>query len=239
MSMLNKQTFMLHRVLAPIPSCVRLHRRSLLPVPALAAAAVKFGGAAIFKKVALTKVLQRVGPEKTIGELRGLNSRLRKSGVRYSAEVSDAAEESLNVLEGSLANLKGDERIGALWAWYSTLEKSNPTLAAAVLKTWLDTLPGMKWAYVLMSKGSGGGDSNRSNDIGNSNSSSGDAADRIADAPDSVSARASSVLEAIRTTHPRVFEEYHVVLIPREDEAVDAASADVERRARDRVEKRQ
>ena len=184
--------------------------------------------------MALTsQVLQKVGPDKTIGELRALNEHLRRSGVRYGSEVADAAEESLNVLERSLANLKGDERLGALWGWYSTLEKSNPTLAAAVLKTWLETLPGMKWASVLMSKGSsagvsGGSSSDDSKGRGNGDnggggrSGSGGGNSSTTEAADGeIASRASSVLEAIRSTHPGVFDKYHVVLIPREDAIVE------------------
>jgi hypothetical protein len=200
---------------------LRLHRRNLaLPLPAFALAAVKFGGAAILKKVALSKVMQKVGPDKILGELRALNNQLRLSGVPYGAKVADASEESLNVLERSLTNLKGDERVGALWTWYLTLEKKNPSLAAAVLKTWLETLPGMKWASVLMSKGSGSsGNGSSSTRSDTSSSSSAEAASRM-DASDEASVRASSVLEAIRKTHPDVFKEYYVVLIPREDESV-------------------
>ena len=172
------------------------------------------------KKVALSKVMQKVGPDKILGELRALNNQLRLSGVPYGAKVADASEESLNVLERSLTNLKGDERVGALWTWYSTLEKKNPSLAAAVLKTWLETLPGMKWASVLMSKGSGSsGNGSSSTRSDTSSSSSAEAASRM-DASDEASVRASSVLEAIRKTHPDVFKEYYVVLIPREDESV-------------------
>jgi hypothetical protein len=212
------------RACPPLFTSHRLHRRNLaLPLPAFALAAVKFGGAAILKKVALSKVMQKVGPDKILGELRALNNQLRLSGVPYGAKVADASEESLNVLERSLTNLKGDERVGALWTWYSTLEKKNPSLAAAVLKTWLETLPGMKWASVLMSKGSGssasGSSSTGSDTSSSSSSSSAEAASRM-DASDEASVRASSVLEAIRKTHPDVFKEYYVVLIPREDESV-------------------
>jgi len=214
---------MLLRACPPLFTSHRLHRRNLaLPLPAFALAAVKFGGAAILKKVALSKVMQKVGPDKILGELRALNNQLRLSGVPYGAKVADASEESLNVLERSLTNLKGDERVGALWTWYSTLEKKNPSLAAAVLKTWLETLPGMKWASVLMSKGSGSsasGSSSTGSDTSSSSSSSAEAASRM-DASDEASVRAASVLEAIRKTHPDVFKEYYVVLIPREDESV-------------------
>lgn len=89
-----------------------------------------------------------------------------------------------------------------------------------VLKTWLETLPGMKWASVLMSKGSGSsGNGSSSTRSDTSSSSSAEAASRM-DASDEASVRASSVLEAIRKTHPDVFKEYYVVLIPREDESV-------------------
>ena len=139
------------------PTALRTAQRNLLPLPAIAAAAVKFGGAAMLKKVALSKVIQKVGPDKVLGELKTLNGRLRSSGGRYGADVADAAEDSLSALERSLTTLRGDERVGALWGWYSRLEKDNPTLAAAILKSWMETLPGAKWASALM------GGSNTSN----------------------------------------------------------------------------
>ena len=132
------------------PTALRTAQRNLLPLPAIAAAAVKFGGAAMLKKVALSKVIQKVGPDKVLGELKTLNGRLRSSGGRYGADVADAAEDSLSALERSLTTLRGDERVGALWGWYSRLEKDNPTLAAAILKSWMETLPGAKWASALM-----------------------------------------------------------------------------------------
>ena len=113
--------------------------RGVLPVAAIAAGAVKFGAAAVLKKIALTKVVQKVGPERALTELRGLNQKLKGSGVKYSGEVASAADASLNTLEKPEA-LRSDS--GVAWAWYSTLEKENPTLAAAVLQR-LDTLPGV------------------------------------------------------------------------------------------------
>lgn len=200
------------------PTALRTAQRNLLPLPAIAAAAVKFGGAAMLKKVALSKVIQKVGPDKVLGELKTLNGRLRSSGGRYGADVADAAEDSLSALERSLTTLRGDERVGALWGWYSRLEKDNPTLAAAILKSWMETLPGAKWASALM------GGSNTSNS-GTSDTGSGSGR-QVEQEDDS---NASSIIRALRETHPAVFEEYHVVLVPR-DRTVETDDARKEAR---------
>ena len=200
-------------------------RRGVLPLPALAAAAVKFGGAAMLKKVALSKVIQKVGPQRTVTELRKLNERLRSSGGRYSSKVADAADESLNALDGALDTLRGDERLGAVWAWYATLEKNNPTLAAAILKTWLETLPGMRWASALMSgspssssnaqkldnaEGGGGGG-------GGGGAGGGGGIGSVDSASVASDEHAATLIQAIRESHPQIFEAYHVVLVPRDD----------------------
>ena len=169
---------------------------------------MKFGGAALLKKVALSKVIQRLGPDKVVRELRRQNAKLRNSGVHYSADVADAAEESLNLLERSLLTLRGDERVGALWGWFSSLEKNNPTLAAVILKTWLETLPGMKWASAMMA-GS------------NSSGSNPDSVQSVAE--EAATAKGANgdlehaaIIAAIRKTHPQILEDYHLVLIPRD-----------------------
>ena len=116
------------------------------------------------------------------------------------------------MLEKTLGTLRGDERIGALYAWFATLEKNNPTLANVVLKTWLEALPGVKWATTILGPSSS-----------SSSSSSGDAKTESASDPvaasnlsGAVELQHTAVLEAIRETHPDVFDAYHVVLIPKE-----------------------
>ena len=175
----------------------------------------------MLKKVALSKVIQKVGPQRTEPALRKLNERLRTSGGRYSGKVADKADESLNALDGALGTLRGDERLGAVWAWYATLEKNNPTLAAAILKTWLETLPGMKWASALMS-GSASSSSNEQK-LDNAEGSGGAGGGGGIGSVDSASVgagsdeRAAKLMQAIRDSHPQIFEEYHVVLVPRDD----------------------
>ena len=197
---------------------LRSAQRHLLPLPAIAAAAVKFGGAALLKKVALSKVIQKLGPDKVVGELRALNGKLRTSGVRYGPEVADKAEESMVALEHSLAALRGDERIGAVWAWYSNLEKKNPTFAAVILKSWMETLPGMKWASALLS-------SSGTPAVSQGASSAAPAESQGASSSAAVGsdAHANSIINAIRESHPNVFEDYHVVLVPRDRAAESEA----------------
>ena len=85
--------------------------RNVLHVPALASIA-KFAGFAAVKKVALSRVLQKIGPEKAVSQMRSLNQTLKKeaAGMGYSAEVVAAADKSLDALETTLAAVKGDSR---------------------------------------------------------------------------------------------------------------------------------
>lgn len=216
--------------------------RGIVHVPVLAAMA-KLGGLTALKKVALSKVLQRVGPEKAIRDLRELNGRLRQSSERvpHSAHLADAADQSLAALERSLQAVKGEERVQRLWAWYTSLEKKNPTLADAVLKTYLEVLPGMRWANLVLKGTPPPQDASSS---GSSEAvSSGGGARPLSDLAAGTSARpleraavgsdehAATMLQHMRRSHPQVFSNYHVILVPREDEVARTAQRAAEHSA--------
>ena len=61
------------------------------------------------------------------------------------------ADASLDVLERSLRGLREDEQVQVAWRWFASLESDNPTFAAAILKTLLETLRPVKWAATLLS----------------------------------------------------------------------------------------
>lgn len=182
-------------------------RRGILHVPALAAAA-KFAGLAAAKKVAFSRVVQRVGPERALQELRKVNSVLKEEAKRSSlpvgAEVAAAADWSLDTLERSLGALKGEARVQMLWAWYDDLEKRNPTLAAAVLKTYFEQLvPGVKWANMVL-KGTPKPAPVEAESGPSAATESTDDDGRIADA-----------IKKLHVAHPEVFDDFHVVLVPK------------------------
>lgn len=186
----------------------RAQTRGLLHLPALATVA-KLGGAAAIKKVAISKVLQRIGPEKAIGEMRALNQKFKSaaSGVPYSSELAEATEVSLTALERSLTSAKGDDRIQKLWAWWGDLEKKNPTLADAVLKTFLEALPGVRWANAILK-----GTPKPAIDS--------DAAppqhESVAGLTAGSDEHAAVMLRRLQASHPEAFVDYHVLLIPRD-----------------------
>lgn len=189
-----------------------IDRRHILHIPVLAAGAVKVGSAMFLKKVAASRVLQRIGPERALAELRAANIKLRSGGI-YSSKVADAAEESLTVLEEGLAGVKGEARVQKLWSFYQSLEAKNPTLAQAVMKTWLDTLPGVKWANALLK---------------DSNSSTGSQSSSTPTADDGVpgsNAHAEKMISRLRASHPDLFAHYHVVLVPRGSEDAQGLGA--------------
>ena len=75
---------------------------------------------------------------------------LLKQQGHYPQSVAAATDTGIDALETSLKGIKEQEQLQSAWKWYERLEKENPTLFNAVLKTYLDTLPGMKWAYALL-----------------------------------------------------------------------------------------
>ena len=187
----------------------------VVPAFPVLAAAAKFAGAAAVKKVAFSRVLQRVGPENAIKELRRVNGKLRESSQHKGLlEASDAADWSLDTLERSMGALKGDERVQAMWAWYDQLEKRNPGLATAVMKTYFEALPvfggGVRWANTVL-KGS------------STSTSTATAADGAARSGSAREARPESdpnvaaAIEKLHTAAPEVFRDYHVVLVPKDE----------------------
>ena len=194
-------------------------RREILHIPA-AAAVAKVAGLAAVKKVTVSKVLGRIGPEKAIKDLRKLNNHLRErsAGLKYSSEIADAAEQSLDALELSLDAVRGEERVQRLWAWYTSLEKSNPTLADAVFKSWLEVLPGMRWASALL-KGTPKPEREQdgSQRLRVSDSAMG-ASESVSPGKIGSDEHVSSALGRLQRSHPDIFATYHVILVPKQDE---------------------
>ena len=213
--------------------CQPRQRQYVLHVPALATVA-KLAGATAAKKVAFSQVIRRVGPEATLSEIRKMNQRLRSS--TYGEEVANAADASLDALEHSLKAVQGNERVQLLWSLYTQLEKQNPTLADAVFKTWLDALPGVRWANALLkgtpSPSGRDGKLDGSKDQHAASSSEATFVKEAAAAPPSSAAcpgsdeHVAATIERLHMTHPEIFELYHVALIPRVGNHSDASQND-------------
>lgn len=134
-----------HAALAMSPPA---NSRSIIHIPAAAAAAGVGKVAAVWamKKMAVTKVLQKVGTDRAIEQLRSANKSLQEQGV-YTESIGRATSSALDVLESSLKNVKEQEQVAAIWKWYERLEKDNPTLFNAVVKTYVGEWPA---AFVYM-----------------------------------------------------------------------------------------
>jgi hypothetical protein len=233
-----RRLFFVERLLAPPNS-----RRGIVHIPAMAAM-TKLAGMAALKKVAVSKILLRVGPDKALHDLRKLNAHLRQrsEGVPYTAEVADAADRSLAALERSLETVKGEERVQRFWSWYQSLEKKNPTLADAVFKTWLEVLPGMRWANVVL-KGTPA-----PQQVASGSDLASDAAKPPGDSDPSISVKprdqppvgsdkhAAATEQMLRRSHPEVFADYHVILVPRGEESASGAKVGAEKAAAERLD---
>ena len=121
--------------------------REVVHVPVIASAA-KVAGGLLLKKFAVSRVVQRLGAQRVLQELRDLNRSLQRQGA-YSVSAADQADEGIARLSESVAGLTEQERVRAVWSWFDGLDKSHAPLANAIVKTYLETIPGVKWAGSL------------------------------------------------------------------------------------------
>ena len=188
--------------LVPLP-----RSRPLLHVPLLMGAKVLVG--ATLKRLALSNLVKKVGVKRTVNDIRALNRKLHEAApATYPASTMALADASLDVLERSLRGLREDEQVQAAWRWFASLESDNPTFAAAILKTLLETLRPVKWAATLLSP---------------------DKSDAPpAEEPAAAAADSRELEELLRRAKAAVpeLEDYHVLLVPKsafDDEEVGAA----------------
>ena len=187
--------------LIPLP-----RSRPLLHVPLLMGAKVLVG--ATLKRLALSNLVKKVGVRRTVNDIRALNRKLHEAApATYPASTMALADASLDVLERSLRGLREDEQVQAAWRWFASLESDNPTFAAAILKTLLETLRPVKWAATLLSP---------------------DKSDAPpAEEPAAAAADSRELEELLRRAKAAVpeLEDYHVLLVPKsafDDEEVGA-----------------
>ena len=192
--------------LIPLP-----RSRPLLHVPLLMGAKVLAG--ATLKRLALSNLVKKVGVKRTVNDIRALNRKLHEAApATYPASTMAMADASLDVLERSLRGLREDEQVQAAWRWFASLESDNPTFAAAILKTLLETLRPVKWAATLLSPDK--------SDAPPVEKAAAAAADPAAD-----SKELEELLRRAKAAVPEL-EDYHVLLVPKsafEDEEVGAA----------------
>lgn len=230
----NPGLMFISRVRGPLLPHMRAHprlaRTLVLHVPALAGAAKVAGVATtlLMKKFAVSRVIGKIGPERAIKELREMNADLQRRGL-YSESVGGSADESLSALEGLLKDVREDDRVAVVWSWYEELEKRNPTLATAVMKSYLDAIPPLKWANVLLkgakpsAKGpaEGGGHEHEHATKGAAEGGGHDhehatTSGRWASAGNVDEAKQVNLIKAMHAAFPEL-SNYHVVLVPRED----------------------
>ena len=177
--------------LIPLP-----RSRPLLHVPLLMGAKVLVG--ATMKRLALSNLVKKVGVKRTVNDIRALNRKLHEAApATYPASTMALADASLDVLERSLRGLREDEQVQAAWRWFASLESDNPTFAAAILKTLLETLRPVKWAATLLSP---------------------DKSDAPpAEEPAAAAADSRELEELLRRAKAAVpeLEDYHVLLVPK------------------------
>ena len=146
--------------------------------------------------------------------LSNVNRELLRLGV-YSTNVADSAEQGLQALGRSVKGLKESEQLQKAWDWFEKLEKNNPTLANAVLKTYLETVPGAKWAGALFR----GMPSPLPHEV--SPDEHGSTNVPLADEMDD---KTVSLIKKLHQQHPEL-ADYHVILLPRESLSDAAAGS--------------
>ena len=167
---------------------------------------------ATLKRLALSNLVKKVGVKRTVNDIRALNRKLHEAApATYPASTMALADASLDVLERSLRGLREDEQVQAAWRWFASLESDNPTFAAAILKTLLETLRPVKWAATLLSP----------------DKSDAPPAEEPAAAAASPAADSRELEELLRRAKAAVpeLEDYHVLLVPKsafDDEEVGA-----------------
>ena len=189
--------------LIPLP-----RSRPLLHVPLLMGAKVLAG--ATLKRLALSNLVKKVGVKRTVNDIRALNRKLHEAApATYPASTMALADASLDVLERSLRGLREDEQVQAAWRWFASLESDNPTFAAAILKTLLETLRPVKWAATLLSP----------------DKSDAPPVEKAAAAAAADSKELEELLRRAKAAVPEL-EDYHVLLVPKsafDDEEAGAA----------------
>ena len=167
----------------------------LLHVPLLMGAKVLVG--ATLKRLALSNLVKKVGVKRTVNDIRALNRKLHEAApATYPASTMALADASLDVLERSLRGLREDEQVQAAWRWFASLESDNPTFAAAILKTLLETLRPVKWAATLLSPDKS------------------DAPPAEEPAAAAASREMEELLQRAKAAVPEL-EDYHVLLVPK------------------------
>ena len=189
--------------LIPLP-----RSRPLLHVPLHLGAKVLIG--ATLKRLALSNLVKKVGVKRTVNDIRALNRKLHEAApATYPASTMAMADASLDVLERSLRGLREDEQVQAAWRWFASLESDNPTFAAAILKTLLETLRPVKWAATLLSP----------------DKSDAPPVEKAAAAAAADSKELEELLRRAKAAVPEL-EDYHVLLVPKsafDDEEAGAA----------------
>lgn len=190
-------------------------------LPALTAilAAGKFLAPLAVKKLAVTKILQKVGPEKAVDSLRGVNAKLRQSVPAYGHSAADRAEEGLTALEEGIKGVRGHEAVAKAWVWFERLEKDNPTLANAVIKTYLEGMTPLQWARVVLS-----GVTTTESAAPAEGASAGGSGANSAARGNGASRSGAELLDLLHEGHPEL-KDYHVILIPKDAEAHAALGA--------------
>ena len=193
-------------------------------LPALATAAKVMAPLAL-KKLAVSKIINKLGPERAVGELRKVNDHLRRgSPSYYPPKLADKTSEGLDALEDAVSGVRGQEAVARWWQWYERLEKDNPTLANAVIKSYVETLPGMRWATALL-RGAAPAEPPPPPPPATAGASS-DVSLAARAASAAGDARGQRLLRQLHEAHPEL-SDYHVILVPkpRGDDAAEKGTA--------------
>ena len=207
-----------------IPQPLSDGTRAPIHLPVIAAGVSKIIATAGIKKIAVNSVVRKLGARRVLADLRDASAALRqRSPHAYSAEAFERVSAGLDTLERSLHGLQQNEQALRVWRWFETLEKTYPSLYAAVFKSYVETWTPVKWAAALMRDAS-------------SRASARDAEAPPARAPHAHApgeppgaegrAEAREQIALLQKLHRAAPElnRYHVLLIPKDVESEDAST---------------
>lgn len=206
-----------------IPQPLSDGTRAPIHLPVIAAGVSKIIATAGIKKIAVNSVVRKLGARRVLADLRDASAALRQRSPQvYSAEAFEGVSAGLDTLERSLHGLQQNEQALRVWRWFETLEKTYPSLYAAVFKSYVETWTPVKWAAALMRDASSS--AAREAEAPPARAPHAHAPGEPPEAEGRAEAREQiALLQKLHRAAPEL-NRYHVLLIPKDVESEDVST---------------
>jgi len=121
-----------------------------------------------------------------------------------------SVDDGLQRLDSAITAAEENEQVRRAYEWYSTLEKSNPTAAGILLKTYLESLGPVKWVTALLQPSvSAGGEHGRGAAHSRPSGTAASVVEPLA------GEEYERLLKIMCEAAPEL-RDYHVILVPKE-----------------------